>query len=222
MKRFIPILALPILLLPVACGGGSTSASPAAPQAKGLTYTDPQAGPGDWQLMKDATSTGTHLVLNLVGPSDGTKYRGAGFTLQVDTTKVKIARFSAPDRYYVDAGVFLDKQEGPTGVREIPPTLQAGGVSGDKLMVGIYQKADDQNWNASTFQYGAPFTGSTAKDCHQVVLQVALDFDAELKAQPGPVGLAALKAKVIPELIDTPAHRQLKSVALKVGTLALN
>src|SRR5690348_4152321 len=60
----------------VACGGGGGSSSnsggtPSNPNAATkLVYTNPTPTAGQWALMKDAASTDTHLVLDLVSPTD--------------------------------------------------------------------------------------------------------------------------------------------------------
>jgi hypothetical protein len=53
--------------------------------ASGLAYTDPTSG--TYKLVKNAGSTGSHLVFDLVGPSTGTA-SGVSITLSADTTKV--------------------------------------------------------------------------------------------------------------------------------------
>lgn len=175
MKRMISLLALF-----VNCGGGSHSnpAAPAPAPATTLAYTDPTAASGEWKSMKDISSTGTHLVLNLVGPSDGTKFCGVGFTLQADPTQVTFVKFKddqgGPTAYYKDGGIFLDKND--TGTEDVPTTLQAGGVRGGKLMVGIFQKIDNELWNEVNYYH--PYIGAQARDCAAIVLQVTLDLDA--------------------------------------------
>jgi hypothetical protein len=214
MKRYIKPLAPLAVIFIVGCGG-SKSNDVAAPQppATGFSYTDPTQGANDWALVKDASSTGQRLVLNLLGPSTS-KYRGVGFTLQADPALVKFGKFTDnsghTQGYYLDKGIFMDKDD---SAADIPPILQAGGVRDDKLMVGIYQKRDDEVWG--------PFLGATAKDCHATVLQVAIDFDASLKALPGDVPLTVLKARVIPNNVDTIETRKTVAVPLKVGKLTL-
>ena len=80
-------VALALLGL-LACGGGGSSSTPPpppAPTATTLVYTDPTTG--TYKLMKNASSSGSHLVLDLVGPSTGTGM-GVALALTADTTKV--------------------------------------------------------------------------------------------------------------------------------------
>lgn len=70
----------------LACGGGGGSSAPPAPViATGLAYTDPTGG--TYRLVKNASSSGSHLVLDLVGPSTGTAM-GVSVTLNADATRV--------------------------------------------------------------------------------------------------------------------------------------
>lgn len=72
----------------IACGGGGGGSSAPAPTppatATGLAYTDPTSG--TYKLVKNASSSGSHLVLDLVGPSAGTAM-GIAITLSADATK---------------------------------------------------------------------------------------------------------------------------------------
>jgi len=221
MKRVLCLTSVLAVSLFVGCGG-SPHEAPVA-RAAGLDYVDPTGGATDWKLVKDPSSTRTHLVLNLVGPSDGTKYRGVGLTLQADSNLVTFARFKdaqgKPAAYYKDGGVFRDTFSNLWNMdsADLPPTLQGGGVSGNRLMVGIYQKSDDEIWTVSTM--GA--NGATAKDCSGTVLQVAIDFDASLEAQPGSVPFKVHKARAIPEHVDSYLNRKPVDITLLVGTLAL-
>lgn len=76
-------LAVPAALsLLLACGGGGGSDSGSStPAATKLTYTDPAPSATNWTLVKDVSSTNTHLVLDLVPPTDGGNGFGIGFTL---------------------------------------------------------------------------------------------------------------------------------------------
>ncbi|MGH9120323.1 MAG: hypothetical protein ACRDYC_00010, partial [Acidimicrobiales bacterium] len=134
--RTLPLVLAGLLLpLALACGGSSSSSSSAAPStpAKGLTYSDP-AGTG-WRLVKDASSTSTRIVLDLVGPS-GLKTRGVGFNLQA-AAKVKFGTF-ANGLPINDTGVYqlLSAAADPNE----PIALSGGVKAGNLLSVGIYQK----------------------------------------------------------------------------------
>lgn len=70
----------------LACGGGGGgSTPPPPPTATSLAYTDPTTG--TYKLMKNASSSGSHLVLDLVGPATGTGM-GVAITLNADATRV--------------------------------------------------------------------------------------------------------------------------------------
>ncbi|MDR3683734.1 MAG: hypothetical protein P4L11_08395 [Geothrix sp.] len=85
--RFLSAFAPLALAALCACGGGGGSAPAPAPPATatGLAYTDPATG--TYRLVKDPASSGSHLVLDLLGPSSGTAM-GASIALSADTTKV--------------------------------------------------------------------------------------------------------------------------------------
>ena len=207
LSLLAPALAL---VLGLACGGGSHPATPApapAPAlAQSLVYTDP-TGTG-WRLVKDTSSTATRLVLNLVGPS-GLKTRGVGFNLQAPAG-VKFAAFSN-GLPISDAGVYQLTALGSTDLSE--PLAMTGGVKkGNILSVGIFQKDRAQS----------------AQDSGATLCQIALQFDATASLSTGtPLGLAVLKAKVIPEDIglvtdDTwtlSKKMVMPTISIAVGTL---
>lgn len=219
MKRLYSLVAPLALVLYVGCGGSSKVQQAPAPAAA-LAYTDPTAAAGEWKLVKDATSTPMHLVLNLVGPSDGTLYRGVGFNLKTDATQVKFAKFKDDQGhalgYHQDGGVFIDKN--PAG-GDMPPSLQTSGVKDGMFTVGIFQKTDDDSWKKANYD---PYDGATAKDCNTIVLQVAIDLDPTLQAMPGTVPFSVTKARVIPQSVGlVSATRRVQDAVLKVGTLTL-
>ena len=87
LRSGFTILGLAGLL---ACGGGGGSSAPApapapAPTATGLAYADPAAG--GYRLVKHASSAGSHLVLDLVGPATGTAM-GVSIALNADAARV--------------------------------------------------------------------------------------------------------------------------------------
>lgn len=205
----LPALAF-ALGLSLACGGGSHSAPAPAPApaqpAQGLVYTDP-AGTG-WRLVKDASTTTTKLVLNLVGPA-GLKTRGVGFNLQAPAG-VKFAAFSGglPIK---DGGVYQLTMAGSTDPSE-PLALTGGVKKGNLLSVGIYQKDRDQ----------------AAQDSGATLCQIALQFDAAAALSTGaPLALSIPKAKVVPEDIGAVTDdawtldkkMRMTDITIAVGTL---
>ncbi len=176
-------LAALLLSLGLACGGGSSSSAPqAAAPAASLAYADP-SGSG-WRLVKDASTTPTRLVLNLVGPA-GTRTRGVGFNLQAPAG-VKFDVFPS-GLLLEDAGVYelLSAAGDPT-----EPVALVGGVKpGNLLSVGLYQKGRDHG----------------AKDSGAPLCRIALTLDAANRPPAGAVlSLSVPKARAIPEDIGTP------------------
>lgn len=212
-----------LLGLTLACGGGSSSSTPAAP-AKSLVYTDP-AGSG-WRLVKDASSTPTRLVLNLVGPA-GLPSRGAGFNLQAPAG-IHFGTFETGDRVTTglpirDTGAYfllnstpidpISHEPLPTN-DPLEPKLLAGGVkAGNLLTVGIFQK--DRR--------------VPAKDSGQALCRIALELNPEGGLKAGEtVPLTVLKAKYMAEDIgvfsefptkDMESKAHLVDLTLALGTL---
>ena len=85
--RLCSAIATVSLATLLACGGGGGSSTPppAPTTAASLAYTDPATG--TYRLVKNASSSGSHLVFDLLGPSSGTAM-GASITLSADTTRV--------------------------------------------------------------------------------------------------------------------------------------
>ena len=173
------------LLLPLAlaCGGSSSSSSATASStpAKSLAYSDP-SGPG-WRLVKDASSTSTRIVLDLVGPS-GLMTRGVGFNLQA-SAKLKFGTF-ANGLPINDTGVYqlLSAAADPN-----EPVALIGGVKpGNLLSVGIYQKDRAQS----------------AQDSGSPLCQIAVVLDPALGISAGDkLPFQVVKAKAIPEDIGS-------------------
>ena len=71
----------------LACsGGGGGSSTPTGPTyATGLSYTNPTSGA--YQFVKDPSSSGATLVLDLVS-TNGTPIGGVSFSLSTDTGKI--------------------------------------------------------------------------------------------------------------------------------------
>jgi hypothetical protein len=205
------LLASLVLTLSLACGGGSGSPSAAAPAAAatGLAYTNPSGS--SWRLVKDASSTPTRLVLNLVGPA-GLKTRGVGFNLQAPAT-VKFGAFANGLAIH-DLGVYQllsVAQADPT-----EPVALVGGVkSGNLLTAGIFQKDRAQ----------------TAKDSGSTLCQIALVFDATKGLAMGDqLALQITKAKAIPEDIGTVTDdlftldkkMKMADITIAIGSLSAN
>jgi len=181
IRLIAPVAALVLLF---GCGGSSSDS-----KAKALGYTAP-AGTS-WRLLQDESSTDKRLVLNLVGPS-GTLARGVGLTVQAPSAKVGFGTFSGS--YIQDTGVFDLVNTTTKG----EPTLISGGVSGDKLMLGLFQKGIVKD----------------AKDCGAPLLQ----FVVVIKdgAPTGPVPLTVTKAQILPA--DLSANQD---ITVAVGTVSL-
>lgn len=151
---------------------------PPAPLATSLQYADPEASSG-WRLVKDASSTATRLVLNLVGPS-GVKTRGVGFNLQ-GVPGVKFGRF---ENALPLQGTGVYQLNSVANTPNEPVALMGGLKKGNLLTVGIYQKD----------------RAHTAKDSDVPLLQVAVELDAAAQLTVGrTLTLYVPKAAYIPE-----------------------
>lgn len=195
-RTAVPTLALAAL---VACGGsssssGGASAPPAA--AKGLTYANP-ASTG-WRLEKDPSSTATHVVLNLVGPT-GLKGRGVALTVHSDAAKMAWGRVGGA--YIQDGGAF-ELAVDPTDPNEA--RLMVGGAKGSDLMVGAFQK--DPNLSA--------------KPLDTKLYSFAIDFKSDAKLAAGDtVPLSVIKARLLPEDLGP---RRLQDITVAAGALKAN
>jgi hypothetical protein len=220
-----------VLLAALAACGGSEGTPPPAPAPSGpdnglvagatkLSYTDP-AGTG-WRLVKDASSTDTRLVLDLVGPAD-VQSRGVGFNL-AKGAGLSFSRF-ASGAYAIDTGVFQLKGtnanwESYAGTPADPVLFVSAPLKGgDVLSTGIFQK-DRTN---------AP------KNLTAPLVQVAVTLADVAAIDPGrlPVGghpysLGVPKARMIPAdiggmdfmlSVDTIAKAKMVDIPVAVGTV---
>jgi len=210
-----------------ACGGGSSTppASPPAPPAPPvaptkLSYTDPTSS--GWRLVKDAASTSTRLVLDLVGPA-GTQTRGVGFNLKRGMG-LAFSTF-ANGGYAADTGVFqlmgTNSNFEPFAGTPADPVLfvSAPLKSGDVLSTGIFQK-DRTN---------------VPKDSVAPLVQVAValaDFSkvsvGTVNASSDPYGLHVIKARIVPADIggmdfnltaDVIAKAKMVDIQVDAGTI---
>ena len=179
----------------VACGGGGGGSSPApAPTATTLIYTDPTSG--TYLLKKDAASSGSHLVLDLVGPATGTA-SGVTLTLNADTTKVAWTNVASTDpaNTLVQNGAQFSLGTGT-------PLLLAR-ASGTTLMATVAQKG----------------LTVTPASLNGVLLKVALDLKPNLGlAQGTTIQLSADNTKSL-VLDGTKGSAPIGPITVSVGTL---
>lgn len=203
-------------------GGGNTSNSPGdgTKASTALHYTSSTQSTG-WQLVADAASTPTHLILNLVGPNDGTTVRGVGFNLSKGQC-VKFGTFPNGG-YAMDTGVFQLKGTNtnfePYAGTDADPVLfvSAPIKSGNVLSTGIFQK-DRVN---------------VPKPVNQPLVQVAIDLDTTAATTQAcsagtTIALSVVKAKVIPADIggmdftlttDVINKAKMADISIDVGSL---
>jgi len=136
-----------VLALLSACGGGSTA--PHAP-ASSLSYQDPTAT--GYRLLRNAASTPTHLVLDLVGPSGATA-KGVALFLEADPARATWVHPTGATGTVVAPGAVF-----PLGAA---PQMLKDRVEGGVLQVGLFQKG-----GAATVLGSAP------------ILTLALDLKA--------------------------------------------
>lgn len=179
------LIALGCFALMLACGGSSHDSTPAI--ATGLSYTNP-TGSG-WRLVKSATSTPAHLVLDLLPPAGGTG-SGVALTLGSETAKAAWARPSSTDGELVRAGAVYDLGAGVPAV--------VGTAKGANLVTVVSQKGA-----------AAP----AAYDGTKAVLSVALDYKGAGVVAGTVIPLTVVKAQHLPAAGDPAA------VSVLVGAL---
>ena len=204
-------------LLPCACSGlalslflacsGSSDSTPAAPVATppaaavGLAYANPAAG--GWTLVKDASSTATRLVLNLVGPP-GLLTRGVGFNIQAPAG-LKFDTFA--DGLPIHDTKVFNLQSAAPGQAD-PVALAGGLLPGNILTVGIFQKGQDQ----------------PAVDAGAALCQIALKLDTTAGITAGQkLTLTVPKARIIPQDLGKPTDSMfVLSRKLKLQDITVN
>jgi hypothetical protein len=194
--------AVLLVTLVVACGGcsgGSNTATPPPPvatpppAAQGVSYTNPVST--SWRLVKDPASTATHLVLNLVGPA-GTSGRGVALTVQADASMMTWGKL---DGLYIRDGHVFDLAFDPTDPNE--PHLLVGGVHGNDLLVGIFQKD----------------SRASAKDLGTTLYSIAIDFKSGTSLKAGDViPLSVTKSRMLPTDLSL---GKLEDISVAIGSL---
>lgn len=174
-----------------ACSGGSSNPPNNPPAtATRLDYTDPTSG--TYRLVKGATSTPAHLVLDLMGPA-GTLATGVGFILSADSSKVAWSNPASTDTILAHNSLF------DLGTA---PQLAVAKSSGNQLQVGFYQKGTTK-----------PVVTLTAAS---ILASVAVDLKPNVPL--GAVTFSAISGKAV--LINgtaTPA-----AIVISSGTLTAN
>lgn len=145
----------------------SATATVDVPLAQGLTYQDP-ASTG-WRLVKNAASTNSHLVLDLVGPS-GTTGKGVALTLNTNPGVVSWAKVDPADAELVSNLAF------PVGAA---PALVKGVSKNGTLVTGVFQK------------------GGAAVDVSVPVASVALDAAGAAPVSGTVVPVSVVKAEAL-------------------------
>lgn len=147
---------------------GTATVTVNPPPATTLSYTDPTSG--TYQVQRNAgLSTGTHLVLDVVG-SGAPNGAGLAFTLTADATRLTFTKVNGADAQYIQNGAVLNLGSAPLGIR--------GKVSGNTLTAGLGQKG----------------TGSSVA-LNGVLARFAVDLAAG--APQGTASLGQTKAKVL-------------------------
>ncbi len=197
IKWTLSSFALVALTGLVACsGGGGGPTTPVTPPAKTiadrLDYTNP-TGSG-YTLVKNGSSTSTHLVLDLMGPV-GTQGTGVGFYLSTDPAKVTWSKPASSDTVLA-RNVLFDLGTAPQ--------LMVGkaNTGGDQLQVAFYQKGITK-----------PAVNFTASS---ILATVAVDLKSNVPL--GAVSLSAPSGKaVITNGASTPT-----TITINVGTISAN
>ena len=168
MNALRNLLALALLLAAFACtsssSGGGTTTPPPLPAAR-LTYTDPTDA-AQWRLVRNATSTTTHLVLDLMAPT-GAAGRGVSLVLTCDA---KVAWKAVEGSAFTRNGVY-------TG-----DLVQKGSVLGTDLRVLLSQKP------GTVQTYGSAAVVSVAMDLVSGTLPGTVALNS---AQGAHLGVAA-------------------------------
>jgi hypothetical protein len=161
--RWLPVVALAA----ISCSSSPSPPPSDAAAATGLVYEDPTDT--GWRFVRDASSTPTRLVLDLVGPT-GLMTRGVAFNLQAPPA-VHFGQFVETNFAIRDTGVYQLLNLTPAnGPNPLEPTLMLGVVKpGNLLTAGLFQK--DRR--------------ATAKESGQPLCQIALELSPSATAHSG-------------------------------------
>jgi Bacterial Ig-like domain (group 1) len=164
-----------------------------------LSYTDPPAGTGKLRLVKNAKSTTTAVILDLVvSGSDPLVGYAAGFDLPLDDTKIAL--------HGMNAGTALDPGSAPQAARAVLPT--AGSMRG-VLVVAQSHKASG--------------TGAVADDTSLAPGTVLFSIDLDLleSAAPGVVFDGSAPGYVLPSggLRDKAGNTVVGAADVAIGKL---
>ena len=176
MNAMRNLLASALLLTALACTSSKGGDTPQPPATR-LTYTDP-TDTAQWRLVRNAASSSTHLVLDLLAPASASG-RGVSMVLTCDS---KVA-WKAVD------GTALVKN----GVTFTGDLVQRGSVQGADLRVLLSQKP------GTVQAYGSGVVLSVAVDLVSGTLPGAVAISA---AQGAHLGSAAIPES-IPVLVGT-------------------
>ena len=193
LKATLSALTLMFIGGLVACSGGGTNNPPPPPAktiADRLDYTNPTSG--TFTLVKNASSTPTHLVLDLMGPA-GTQASGVGFYLSADTGKVTWTKVNSSDAEFIKNGVF----NLGSGTQLIKAK-----VAGNDLQAGVYQKGTT----------AAPVTLTASS----VLASVALDLKSNV-----PLGAVTFSAPSGKALLTNGSATPV-AITITPGTLQAN
>lgn len=160
------------------------------PTATGLAYTDPATG--TYKLVKNVSSAGSHLVLDLVGPASGTAM-GVSITLTGDahTTWVDVPAGGTTAVLMQNGNQFTLGSGTP---------IQKAKASGNVLQVTVAQKAP-----------------TAAASLNGVLLRVALDLKAGQNLAQG-TALTLTSDAVKCQVLD--GTGTISTIPVSVGTLS--
>jgi len=145
----------------------TATATVTVPAAQGLTYADPSST--GWRLMKNAASTDSHLVLDLVGPA-ATTGKGVALTLNTNPGLANWAKVAPADTELISNLAYSVSTA---------PSLLKGVAKNGTLITGVFQK-----------------TGAAVDESVPVV-SIALDYAAAAQVSGAVVPVSVVKAEAL-------------------------